>query len=229
MINVICLKHGTKYSSDYVNRLYRMVKRHLSLPHKFYCFTEDTSEIDADIIIKPLPNNTLKGWWWKPYIFKKGQFDSGDVNLFLDLDTVIIKNIDKFFQFHPGSFCGLRDPGRVWRANYHMLGSAVMRWNNGDFADIWENLEKNIGITTKYHGDQNYIYALHSSSIVFYPDDWIRSYKWEVRSRSELLSDSSNFKEVKNPTPHPETAILAFHGKPMVHVVKDPIIVDNWI
>ena len=97
MINVICLKHGTKYSSDYVNRLYYMVKRHLTLPHKFYCFTEDTSEIDSNIIIKPLPNNTLKGWWWTPYIFKKGQFDSGDVNLFLDLDTVIIKNIDKFF------------------------------------------------------------------------------------------------------------------------------------
>jgi hypothetical protein len=70
---------------------------------------------------------------------------------------------------------------------------------------------------------------MHSDSIVFYPDDWIRSYKWEVRSKSELLNDNSNFKEIKNPTPHPETAILAFHGKPMVHVVKDPIIVDNWI
>jgi hypothetical protein len=94
---------------------------------------------------------------------------------------------------------------------------------------IWEKMESNPNLSSKFHGDQNYIYDLHKDRIVFYPDDWIRSYKWEVRTRSELLSDNSNFKEIRKVIPHVDTAILAFHGKPMVHVVKDPIIIDNWI
>ena len=141
---------------------------------------------------------------------------------------VIVKNIDHFMSYNEGNFLGLRDPGRVWRANYQMLGSAVMRWPNGQYSDIWEELEKSPGLTGKFHGDQNYIYHLHKDNILFYPDDWIRSYKWEVRVRTELLADNSNFKETRNPQVHQDTAILAFHGKPMVHNVRDPIIVDNW-
>jgi len=109
-----------------------------------------------------------------------------------------------------------------------MLGSAIMRWPANQYSNIWEELEKNPGFTTKFHGDQNYIYHLHKDNIVFYPDEWIRSYKWEIRSRKNLKVDSSGFKEIKNLTVPNETVILAFHGKPMVHNVQDPIIVNNW-
>ena len=229
MINVICVKHGTKYSVDYVNRLYNMISRHLTMPYKFYCFTEDSAGINSNITVREFPHSKFKGWWWKPYIFKHGLFQDAGVNFYIDLDMVIIKNIDKFINHLPGQFLGLRDPGRVWRPHYNMLGSAVMRWPTDQFNDIWEKIEKNPGLSSKFHGDQNYIYDLHKDHIVFYPDDWIRSYKWEVRTRSELLSDNSNFKEIRKVTPHIDTAILAFHGKPMVHIVKDSIIVDNWI
>lgn len=228
MINVVCLKHGTKYSADYVNHLAKMIGRHLTLPYSFYCFTEDTTGLDKSINVKPIPDNKFKGWWWKPYIFKKGHFDTGSINFYIDLDMVIIKNIDHFMTHLPGTFMGLRDPGRVFRTNYQMLGSAVMRWPNGEYQDIWDRLESSPGLTSKYHGDQNYIYNLHQDNIVFYPDDWIRSYKWEVRTRNELLGDSSGFKEIRDPIIHQETAILAFHGRPMVHTVKDPVIINNW-
>ena len=32
VLNVVCLKWGTKYGPEYVNRLYRMVARHLHRP-----------------------------------------------------------------------------------------------------------------------------------------------------------------------------------------------------
>jgi hypothetical protein len=35
-VNIVCLKHGTKYNSDYVNRLYNMVQRNLTIPFKFF-------------------------------------------------------------------------------------------------------------------------------------------------------------------------------------------------
>lgn len=228
MINVVCLKHGTKFGPEYVNHLFNMVSRNLGYLHKFYCFTEDPAGLNPNINIISLPIGKFKGWWWKPYIFKKGHFPNGDTNLYIDLDMVIVSNIDKLITHKPGEFLGLRDPGRVWRKDYQMLGSAIMRWPTNQFSNIWEDLEKNPGLTTKFHGDQNYIYHLHKEKIVFYPDEWIRSYKWEIRSRTELRVDNSGFKEIKDPIVPSDTVILAFHGKPMVHNVQDPVIVNNW-
>ena len=62
MIHVICSKWGDKYSADYINKLYNMVKRHLPAEFKFYCQTEDTDGLDSNIEILPygteLPEST---------------------------------------------------------------------------------------------------------------------------------------------------------------------------
>ena len=34
-VNVICMKWGTKYGPESVNRLYKGVQRHLKRPHRF--------------------------------------------------------------------------------------------------------------------------------------------------------------------------------------------------
>ena len=47
--NVLCIKWGSKYSADYVNKLYSMVERHLSLSHRFVCLTEDTTGLNSEI------------------------------------------------------------------------------------------------------------------------------------------------------------------------------------
>ena len=53
-IMIVCVKYGTKYGADYVNKLYAGVKRHLSLDHKFACFTENPEGLHEDIMIIPL-------------------------------------------------------------------------------------------------------------------------------------------------------------------------------
>lgn len=228
MINVICLKHGKKYGPNYVNNLYSMVQRNLTLPHRFICFTEDKKNLNEKIEIIALPTDTnYVGWWWKPYIFKKDHFTPGDINLFIDLDMVIIKNINKMLTHDPDSFLGLEDPGRVW-GRKNRLGSAVMRWISGTYSNIWEDLTPET--MRKFRGDQDWIYYLHQHSIKFYPEKWIMSYKWEVRKRHELsgVGQNSKFKEIKNVETENETLILAFHGYPQPHQVEDPIIVNNW-
>jgi hypothetical protein len=65
---VLCLKHGTKYSSDYVNILHKMVKRNCTLDFEMVCLTDNSQGIDPDITILPLPKE-LTGWWCKPYMF----------------------------------------------------------------------------------------------------------------------------------------------------------------
>ncbi|MEE1122464.1 MAG: glycosyltransferase, partial [Acinetobacter pseudolwoffii] len=42
---VICMKWGTKYGSEYVNRLYNMVKRHTTVDFQMVCLTDRTEGI----------------------------------------------------------------------------------------------------------------------------------------------------------------------------------------
>jgi len=53
-LNVVCVKFGTKYGADYVNKLYFGVKKHLSVAHTFTCFTEDPTGLDPAILVLPL-------------------------------------------------------------------------------------------------------------------------------------------------------------------------------
>jgi hypothetical protein len=230
MLNVICLKHSVKYGPEYVNKLYNMIQRHLTIPHRFVCFTDDPIGLDTKIEIRSLPAMTIHGWWWKPYLFKLDHFSAGDTILFFDLDMVIVKNIDHLITHKPNSFVGLRDVGRVFRPGHPKLGSAVMKWPAGQFSHVWTNLEKDLSQSKKYQGDQEWIYEQVKKEIEFYPDDWIRSYKWEIRNRGELLGlgPRSVFKEVRNPVIPETTSVLAFHGYPQIHSVQDPVIVENW-
>jgi len=186
MLNVICLKHGTKYGPEYVNKLYNMIQRHLTIPNNFICFTDDPTNIDQNIKIVNLPKLPIEGWWWKPYIFKTGHFPDGDDILYIDLDMVIVDNINKLIEFEPNKFVGLQDVGRVFRPGYKKLGSAVMRWKANEHSAIWNNLEKNLTQTKKFHGDQDWIWEQAKHHLVFFPEQWIRSYKWEIRTRDEL-------------------------------------------
>ena len=43
--NVICMKWGTKYGPEYVNRLYAMVRRHLTGDFRMVCLTDDPTGI----------------------------------------------------------------------------------------------------------------------------------------------------------------------------------------
>ncbi len=231
MLNVLCLKHGTKYGPEYVNNLYNMIQRHLTVPHRFICFTENHSELDPKIEIRPLGTAKLSGWWWKPYLFKHGHFDNGDTNLFFDLDMVIIKNIDNIATYLPEHFVGLQDVGRVFKRGYDRLGSAVLKWPANKYTEIWSNLESTPQYSSQFHGDQDYLWTFWKDQIKFFPEKWIMSYKWEVRDRSELVrmpNGRFNFSSIREVTTDPETSVLAFHGSPDPHEVKDSIIVDNW-
>ena len=208
-----------------------MVQRHLSIPHKFICFTDDPTNLNSNIDVRSLPNNKkFSGWWWKPYLFNVTHYNAEDINLFFDLDMVIVSNIDKLVNYMPDKFIGLRDVGRVFGRGIDKLGSAVLKWPASKYDEVWTNIEKDPGLVTKFQGDQDYIWHTHKQHITFFPDPWIRSYKWEVRNRSELvrLKSGWNFNSIRIPELDPQTSVLAFHGTPNPHEVKDPIIVDNW-
>ena len=231
MLNVICVKHGTKYTDLHVNRLYSMVKRHLTIPYKFTCFTEDSKNLNPDINVIPLFDEPkIKGWWWKTYIFAPQHFNSNDLNLYFDLDMVIVSNIDKLVRYMPGSFVGLEDLGRVF-SKPPKLGSAVLRWQGSLYKDIWINFINDPNISHKFPGgDQDWIWSLHKNRLKFFPKEWIMSYKWEIRRIDELIRVDNKyiFKNIRDVELDNNTAVLAFHGTPEMEDVQDKIIVENW-
>ena len=80
-------------------------------------------------------------------------------------------------------------------------------------------------------GDQDFIFEkTKSEDFIWWPDEWIQSYKWEMRDRRDLIRIDSkrNFKENKDPIVKPETCIAVFHGDPHPHEVTDRWVVDNW-
>lgn len=213
-----------------MNRLFNMVKRHLTLPFNFFCFTEDKKDINKEIIIKDLPSINLSGWWYKPYFFEENLFEKDSVNLYMDLDIVIINNIDKLISYNEKKFIGLQDPIRKFNPSKIFLNSSIMRWCPPEHNCLWSNLKNNTNLTTRYKGDQDYIWDVCKNDISFFPDNWILSYKWEVRDRSELTaSKPKKFTSIRNPEINPNTSILVFHGSPKIHMVQDKIILDNWI
>jgi len=76
MLNVVCVKWGNwchPYGADYVNALAESIRRHLTLPHRFLCFTDDASGLDPCIETQPLPQNLTGSWWETVYPHRKAR------------------------------------------------------------------------------------------------------------------------------------------------------------
>ncbi len=174
MNTIVCLKWGSLYGPEYVNNLYAMCKRNLTLPFEFVCYTDNTKGILPYVKTKELPDH-LKGWWGKTYYFADKELE-GTV-LALDLDVVIIDNMDCFFEY-PGEF--------IMKEDYagHGCSSVVMRFEAGKHPHIYDNLNldamnHSIDNTTKdfkrkkYWGDQIWITEQMEGNITIWPKEWI--------------------------------------------------------
>ena len=53
-INVLCVRFGNKYGQEYVVKLRNMVERHLNVPYKFWCLTDDPAPLQGvHSIVRP--------------------------------------------------------------------------------------------------------------------------------------------------------------------------------
>lgn len=228
---VLCLKHGNKYSAEYVNVLKKMTQRNLTVAHEFVCFTEDPKGIDPDIRILPLPAVALKGWWYKTMLFNPHLPIQGTM-LFIDLDVIIFKNIDRLFTHKPGEFCVCRDFNRCFQPNWQKMNSSVVRWVTGQHPQIYNNFIKDPHtISKRFHGDQDWLFDQVKKHYQFWPDEWIQSYKWEMRGNPKLVRQKTGFKNFTapgEPKIKSDTAVAVFHGDPNPKECVDPWCQTHW-
>jgi len=222
--NIVCLKWGTKYPADFVNRLYRMVKRNTSLPIQFYCISDDPKDLDSGINFRQIEDIGLKGWWYKLMLFKSELYDIKGTTIFLDLDVVITENIDELFTYNPGEFQIIKD----LKSGFN---SSVFRLEIGTLPEVWNNFwEEKESIIERLHGDQDWIAEAIPQHMNTWPSKWVVSYKKQCNSRAkrsygrlgEYLRKIGLMKPPSGYAVIPEYAkIVIFHGKP------DPVDVMN--
>lgn len=226
-VNILCLKWGTLYSAEYVNRLYRGVKSHLSRPFRFVCVTDDPTGLVESVETAPIPPKPPKmefmGWydrWPNIYIklclFEKGLANLEGPTLFLDIDQVIVGDLDCFFDYKPGEFCIIRNwvewRKRIFRKVPFCGNSSCFRFEAGEKSDyIYRRFLSDLPLALDdrlYTTEQAYMtHAVGFDRVNFWPDNFVRSFK-----RSCVWPWPLN--HFLTPRLPADTRILCFHGNP---------------
>ena len=219
MQTVICMKWGTRYGADFVNRLYSAVQRNTNRQTQLICLTDDKTGIHEDVRCEPIPHIDLPDHlaltpWRKLVLWKEGLAGlTGDV-LFLDLDLVITGNLDEMFDYEPGRFCVIEN----WTQMGKKIGNtSCFRWNVGREKHIFDNLgTEQDRILSTYRIEQVYI-SREVKDMVFWPPLWCASFKHSLLPKWPM-----NF--FKSPSLPAETKIVAFTGKPD----QDEALIGKW-
>lgn len=232
------MKWGNKFSYEYVNRLYSMVKRNLSLPFRFICFTDDGTNIRSEVEIKSLPELNLPAQspergWRKLTVFKENFGNLEGKTLFLDLDVVIVENIDCFFEYS-GDFLIAHDKKRPTKIEGN---SSVFRFQIGQFSQLLEYFEKNIDLVkSQVRHEQAYLSReIHKlNKLKYWPDDWVPSFKYRccpswIMSWFVAPSIPKGAKIILfHGLPNPPEAVVGKSGKWYRHIKPSPWILDHW-
>ncbi len=225
MQTVACIKWGTAFPADYVNRLYRGVRRHVVRPTEFVCFTDDATGLDAGIKVLPIPPIDLparglrEGPWRKLVLWSRDIGVAGDI-LFLDLDVVVTGPLDDFFDYEPGKLCLIRN----WTQAGDGIGnSSVMRFPAGGAPHLVDDFEKDT-VRMSFSSVNEQIYLTKESRLptAFWPERWCASFKHNLLPRFPF-----NWFRDASPPP-PDTRIVVFTGPPRPHEALDGKWPAKW-
>jgi hypothetical protein len=197
--NVVCLKWGTKYGPEYVNKLYGALKRNTTLPFTLHCFTEDATGINKNVVIHPLKYKGIDGWWNKLYLFSN-EVDLDGRILFIDLDTLITGNIDDMLKVDKG-FVMLKDFFYPLQDNN---GSGLMSFDLKQNVDVWGSFIANPKAAVQQlhpHGDQK----------------WIVKFVKDITHWQTILPNQVYSFKIHCGSGLPNNArIICYHGKPSI-------------
>jgi hypothetical protein len=223
MINIVCVKIGTKYSSKFANRLYNMCQTHITRPFKFFCYTDDPNGLDAGITPVSFVDNDIKIIVFNKLYLLSNEFASmignNDPCMFFDLDMVIKGNIDRLVDCATDYDGKLRVINAVWKYSFdeeegmeafnHHINSSCMVWKPTASNYIWEHFAKH-----KHHFQQKFHTGM--DPFLYYemqcrgglPEDMFYSFIMGIDLKiKRMITDPADFYNVKNSIP-----IVLFNG-----------------
>ena len=221
---ITCLKIGDKFTSDYVNRLYSMVRKQTDAP--FYCFTDDPEGIEDGPLVEKIDVEEHLSWenwwaaWYKLCIFNSPVLEQYDRKIFFDLDVIIHGNIqpildhDDDFSLIYSKWKGVRH--RIDYPHKSMYNSSCMVWkDNKHIYDYWMQSPKEF--VEKYHGTDDFYHNEKIKRTALPPI----SYSY----RDGVKPDQKNSLVMRE-----DHALAILHQKPKNHELdfKQHPIVEYW-
>ena len=208
-VNVVCMKWGTRYGPEWVDRLYGMVMRNTTWKIRFVCFTDDASGIRPEVECQPLPPVQFDAarigrYWPKLGLMQAGLGGLTGMTLFLDLDLVIIDSLDDFFTY-PGRFILIRE----WKDPHLGYGnSSVVRYFIGQETAVLDRFyamppEE---IISRYASKEQNFLTKEVDEATFWPAEWCVPFSHACLPRNRLLRFFSK------PRKPPGGKILVFFG-----------------
>lgn len=250
--NVICIKWGTLFGPEYVNRLYSGARRHLGEEVRFFCMTEERAGLHPDVEVLDLPvepfhdemNAALavanrQGAMRKVSLFRPGLIpDLEGPLLGFDLDVVVTGPLDGLLNFAPGKVAMRADWVEARRGRKTGHGS-VFRFDPARHGWLYEVLataptaqvEKARGSEQRYTSTL----AQERGEFAYLPGDQVVSFKHDCLGLPPL--------NWLRPARLPEAAqVVCFHGHPKMHEAVEgysgsllryckptPWLKDHWI
>ena len=197
----------------YVNTLYRMVKRNLSFPFRFVCFSNNQRLVlENGIEQLPFYPPSWKGclprlWMYNPEAGLEGQV------LALDLDIIIVGPLDDIASYR-GDFCvrSKFKPGFESKADGDIIG-----FRAGARKNIWDDFYADPQYVENFTGGRERWWYRKTDLCkdrwqTLYPGQ-IVSYKRHVRRTGKLPSNAR---------------IVSCHGRPRPHEIRDDWAKENW-
>jgi hypothetical protein len=223
-LTVVCLyvRGPYPYTAEYVTRLEKMVRRYLRRPFRFVCLTDRPHELPTveTIVIASMqgivPDPTA-GIWCKMRVFDSTLGLTEGRNLYLDLDTLVVADLDPIVDF-PASLALPEDPFVVERAHIttdrygrrlvRKFNGSVMVWDGGTHEYLWDDWTPDVA--WQLSTDQ----------------DWVCMRAWDAEALS--LSWFPRISQVQPPWPEDAKVILVKKPKSAIWAEKEPWFEEMW-
>jgi hypothetical protein len=151
MISIVCWMWNNGFRvflPEHVNCLQRMVARHLPLPHRFICITDEKGKFASEVEVLPTPKSAQKvgaikspegprfpSCYRRLWTFSEEARVLGEFVLLLDIDLVVVRDLSPLAEGEQ-DFIGWR-PFRDWGRQCR-FGGGIYRLRTGTRTRVWE-------------------------------------------------------------------------------------------
>jgi len=192
------------YTDENVYDLKHQIQRYFKHDYTLNLLTNDTTINAPDVKIKSVVDYDLWGWWNKMLLFSK-DFTGPELNIYIDLDTVIQRDISNIVHFANNNMLTLLYSywkpidweQTAYKASGYkqefkhstLLNSSIMMWHGNQLQHITElffdNLDKNL---VHFRGNDEYLSSFHKDRINVLPRGWCYSYFFGAEQGSEFFN-----------------------------------------
>lgn len=229
LLTVACVCTGTKFSDEYVYRLWNGVQRNLKQPFRFHLITDFTREwTDVPPTATTQIRKPIRSFWDKLVLFKPGVFERGSRVLFIDLDVLVCGELDSVVA-RQEPFLILRDGVRPYRFN-----SSVMLWTASAETEKYYTSWIAAGQPLKRRlehskGDQAWIEAImrNTNNLPTLWQDVLPGVvvPYYTATPGEDADDTDTWTKLESPV---GASLVVFHGRPRLDESTLPWVKENW-